>query len=466
MRLSHRLIVFPLTAVLLLSLVVFAAPVSANPANPGFKVTEARLLTDIAPGEIITHRMTVSIGEEGSALDVLVEVRGLGQLPDKTYRVLDDAEDTSPYSARPFITLDRTSFRLEPGDSQEVTATITIPKDIGAGGRYALIHFHSRPIGEGLVGIVAAVAVPVMLTIADTEIIQTGTITDLSVSDVVTGQPIVVSTTLKHTGNHHYRKVQNEVRLTDERGNEIAIVSPPPSIFAIIPAHSVQFNVVLDQELAAGRYYVHSKATLADGTLLDKRSTSFEVTEPYVPPPPPAKILLTPGRADVLETEDGRFSTSFPIGAVLAPVEIILRSYPLERLPDPPSNYGIAATSFRIDGLPGLLAQKATVTVKYIPADLAKAEGDATRLRLARWDEVRNQWSVLETKVDPEAMTLSTRTDRLSIWAVMVAPPTVVNWPLIGSVVAGIIIIALLLAYFLAIKRRSYSSSPQDNSRG
>jgi hypothetical protein len=97
--------------------------------------------------------------------------------------------------------------------------------------------------------------------------------------------------------------------------------------------------------------------------------------------------------------------------------------------------------------------------VKYTAADLDKAGGDASRLRLARWDEAQSRWSVLKTKVDKEAMTLTTNTNQLSIWAVMVAPPahTHVNWPLIGGIVGGVIIIALPM-YFLTVRRRGGST--------
>ena len=135
-------------------------------------------------------------------------------------------------------------------------------------------------------------------------------------------------------------------------------------------------------------------------------------------------------------------------------MEVSLRSYPLEQLSSPPSNFKLATTCFRVDGLTGLLAKEATVTVKYSAADLERAEGDASRLRLARWDEADNQWSVLKTKLDKEATTLTTNTNQLSIWAVMVAPPSEVNWVVPVGVAAGVVIIALLIFLFIRRRRR------------
>jgi hypothetical protein len=158
----------------------------------------------------------------------------------------------------------------------------------------------------------------------------------------------------------------------------------------------------------------------------------------------------------VLETKNKEISISFPKGAVTGQVEVSLRSYPLEQIPAPPAGFNPATTCFRIDGLTGLLAKEATVTVKYTAADLDKAGGDASRLRLARWDEAGSQWSVLKMGVDKKALALTTSTNRLSIWAVMVAPPARVNWVgLAGGAAAGVIIIALLI-FFLARRRRGY----------
>jgi hypothetical protein len=131
----------------------------------------------------------------------------------------------------------------------------------------------------------------------------------------------------------------------------------------------------------------------------------------------------------------------------------------LEQLPPQPTGFDLATTCFRIDGLTGLLAKEATVTVEYTAADLDKVGSDASRLRLARWDEAQSQWSVLKTKVDKEAMTLTTNTNQLSIWAVMVAPPAhrQVNWPLIGGIVGGVIVTALSV-YFVTVRRRGGST--------
>ena len=224
----------------------------------------------------------------------------------------------------------------------------------------------------------------------------------------------------------------------------------------VLPGYSRELIAewIPDRDLEPGIYNALASVSLEDGTLLDEAEGSFEVGVLYVPPSPPVSLTLTPASASILKTGDGRISISFSQGAVFSQLEISLLSYPVEQLATPPDGY-LATTAFRIDGLPGLLAKEATVTMKYTEADLDKAEGDASRLRLARWDEADSQWTVLKTKLDREAMTISTTTNQLSIWAVMVAPPAMVNCALISGAAAGIIVLALLV-YFLAVRRRGY----------
>ena len=457
---SRHLTAFPLVAaVLLLSLTFLAPPASAH---PGLRVAGALLVVEVAPGQTFTHIMTVSIGETDPALDIMVAVKGFGQSLDGSFHSLEPSEDTSPYTARTFISLDKTSFHLDPGGSEEVSANISVPSDVGAGARYAIINIHTQPVGGGQVGIVSAVDVPVLLTISDTELTKTGTITEISVGNVTVGQPLVLSTFYKNTGNYYY-KARNSITLTDEGGNEVAAISTPLTSNSIIPPYSHRFDVSIDQELPVGTYNVYSKVTLEDGTLLDERSISFEVTEPYVPPVSEVCITLTPGSAAVLQTPDGRVSISFPQGSVTSAVKVCLRSCSRAELPAPPVDYKLGATCFRIEGLPGLLAKEATVAVKYSTDDLEVAEEDGSRLSLAYWDEAEKEWVILFTQLNEDEKTLTTATNHLGVWTVMVAPEAISppSPPAIPLLIGGIIAAVVLITFaaYYVIKRRSARAS-------
>ena len=292
MKLWHKYVT---TAILVAGLVlplVFAPLVLAN---PGLRVSGAKFIADVAPGQTITHTMTIGIGDADPPLDMLVQVTGFGQSLEGAPQVLEDSEDTSPFSARSFITLDTTSFHLDPGDSQQVTATICIPQDVSAGGRYALIDIRSQPIGEGSVGVVTAVAVPIALTIKGSELIHEGKITEVSTSDATSGQPVDIFTTFQNTGNHYF-KIKGEVTVSDASGETLDTISLPLAASSVMPTllRQLKATYIPQGELPLGVYSVKSRVMLEDGTLLDEAEGSFEVEEPYVPPLPPASVTLTP----------------------------------------------------------------------------------------------------------------------------------------------------------------------------
>ena len=281
---------------------------------------------------------------------------------------------------------------------------------------------------------------------------QQGSITFIGSEPVESGQPIPVKVIYANEGNVHY-EVQSSVTIYDAQGDVLDIVESEMAM--VLPGYSRELvaSWVPDSDLGPGTYGAQAIVYLKDGTLLDEANGSFELGVPYVRPSPSTSVTITADGHSILETEDGTISISIPQGAVFSQVEISLQSYPIEQLASPPSGYHLAAAAFRVEGLPGLLAKEATVAVQYTATDLHRAEGEAARLRLARWDEANSRWIVLETKLDPETMTISTTTDRFSIWAIMVAPPTKVNWIPIGGMAAGVIVVALLV-YFLAVRRR------------
>ena len=403
------------------------------------------------------HKMTVAIRQSDPAADVRIDVMGWGQSLDGVASELRAPDDTSPYSAREYITIEPQSFHLEPGDSREVSATIDVPQDSDAGGRYAIINVHTLPTGEGQIGVSSAINGLVLLTVKDSQLVHQCGITELATSEAVSGQPVDIFTTLQNTGNHHF-KVRGDVRVADGNGETLDIIHIPLTPSSVIPTMSRQLKAsfIPQGELPLGVYSVKSVVMLEDGTVLDEAVGSFEVKEPYVPPPPPASATVSPSSAATLRTEDGSISVSFPQGAVVSQADISVRYYPLEQIPAPPSGYRMATTCFRIDGLTGLLAKEATVTVKYSDADLDKAEEDASRLRLARWDEAGSRWTILDTKLDKGNMTLSTKTDRFSIWAVMVGSPSggTSSLVIIIAVAAAVVLIGAPAYLFLLRNRR------------
>jgi hypothetical protein len=411
MRYSQSITI--ITILILLLAALATAPTAA------LKVEGAKIMMDVMPGTTYTFPMAVSIKPEDAATEYAIDILGFGQTVEAgSYQGLQPAEDTSPYSARPYISVPSPTIRLQPGERNEFSATIRVPRDVGDGGRYAVILIHPTAAGTGQAAFATAVLVPVMLTVEGSNLVETGEITAVTVGDVIAGKPVVVSTTLENTGNHHYYGTINQVSIRDAAGKEIGSAKTEPFSRAIIPTSSVRFDTPLTAGLPLGTYTVVSRMTLEDGTLLDEESTTFTVKEEYVPPFAETTVTVVPDRETVLRTPGGEITITFPAGAVLSDAEVIVSPY-TQALPPPPAGAKAGTTAFTVEGLTGLLAKPATMVVKYNPADVQAASGNAGTLSLARWDRAEGKWIMLPTTVDSGKMTLATTTDRFGIIAVM-----------------------------------------------
>ena len=291
MKLRRHIIVPALVAIIVLA----ATPVTIM-ANPGLQVTNPILVANVSPGQTLPFKMTVGIGKDDPATNISVQVEGIVQSLDGTNGSLAASEDTSPYTARSFISVDKSSFLLEPGVSQDVTATINIPQDIGAGGRYAIIHIVTEPPAGGSVSIASAIDVPIVLTVTGSQLVHTGKIAELTIGEIISGQPIKILTSFQNTGNIHY-KIEEQVTVNNAKGQTMDTISIPLTDSSILPGATRQLEATFaaTSALAPGTYTVDSKVTLQDGTLLDDAQSTFTVNQQYVPPSSPT--ATTPASA-------------------------------------------------------------------------------------------------------------------------------------------------------------------------
>ncbi|MBT8508666.1 hypothetical protein AZH53_09640 [Methanomicrobiaceae archaeon CYW5] len=439
---SYRIRILCAAAAVLLLAALVVSPGTA------VKVEGAKIMYDVEPGTTYLFPMAVSIKETDGAADYAVDVLGFGQsLDGGSYTGLAAADDNSPYSARSFVTTEETLVHLEPGDRVAFNAVVDVPANVGSGGRYAIILIHPATTGGAQASFATAVAVPVMLTIAGTSAIETGDVGTVSVGEVVAGKPIVVTTALTNTGNHHYYGAVNTLSVTDAAGTTVATATSDPFSRAVIPGQTVAFETPLATGLPVGTYTVTSAMTLEDGTVLDEATATFTVAEEYIPPFTAATLTITPEAGGILAVPEGTVTISFPKGAVFAETDVTVAPY-AGALPALPAGAAAGTTAFTVDGLTGLLAKDATVTVTYAAGDLAAAGGSASHLALARWDRGEGAWTLMPTKVDTGRGTLTATTNRFSTWAVVAtdaapAAPTGESGP-------GILVVVLTIAAALA----------------
>jgi hypothetical protein len=251
---------------------------AVSPASAGLGLSGSRLEKTVDPGQHIVHEMIVSTDEADPPFDIEVEVLGYVQGLDGSNDGVEPELDASPYSARSFFKVTPSEFHLEPGEYQKVILEGDIPDDVGDGGIYAFVDFNTLPFGEGQIGVVLSVGVPVRLTIAGTELIHTGEITSLDVDKLASDEEQMITLTLKNTGNHHYT-ASAETLIKGEDDEIIAESSIPAGFFPIIPTFERQFNMYfdLDEALEPGTYSVEATVRLEDGTVVATKEAEFEV---------------------------------------------------------------------------------------------------------------------------------------------------------------------------------------------
>jgi hypothetical protein len=293
---------FPVSlAASVIALVVFPVLLlAAQPApDASLQVEGAVAEYTVAPGDTIVHHMVVSLGPGAKeAMDIQVEARGLGQGPDGSVLPLLPEEDSSPYSARDFVKkIDSTAFRLAPGGSKEVNATVVVPASVDTN-RYADLYIHALPITTQNLDIILAAHVPVLLRLKETPIVETASISNLDIAPIVSGRPIIVSSSAKNTGNFHF-KTQTTISLFDGAGRPLATTNVPFAGSSIVPTFARKSTAAFGflnriEGLPVGNYIAQSVVTLPDGKVLDTKRVTFRLSVPYLPFPDidPADLVV------------------------------------------------------------------------------------------------------------------------------------------------------------------------------
>ena len=244
--------------------------ISTDALAASLTVTGALFEEEVSPGDHISHEITLSIGETDKPTDATAGIFGYGLGTDGAKIALSPDEDISPYSASEFLIISPKNVTFHPGEGVVFVIEGDVPKDVGSGGRYAIASIDTAPQGSGPVGIALAAIAPIRLTIAGTDLIETGVINELSFSEYT------ASVLFENTGNHHYGAFA-EAYVKDGQGEVVATASS--SSDKIIPTFSRLFNAQFDQGeyIAPGSYIVEVKVIKDDGTVLDTEETIFEV---------------------------------------------------------------------------------------------------------------------------------------------------------------------------------------------
>jgi hypothetical protein len=270
---------------------------SAVFADSGTNISVNVSAIDIPLSQGQSYNQVINVSSSGS-VNLTAEVDGLTQTPQGASGPVQAQQDTDSFSARTFISLDKTSLSLSAGTSQNITVSVNVPTGTAPGERYASIYIYSQP-GQGGVSIVTGILIPVIINTPGYTVSQIGNIIGFScsslpsLSNVYTGKTIDFDTTFNNTGNCRMTGVQNIITVKDGSGNQKwtnTISVPAPSILPQTP------RIIDNQDtigLSAGNYSVESDVTLANGTMLDHTTINFNVIDPPVIPGAPG--LTSPG---------------------------------------------------------------------------------------------------------------------------------------------------------------------------
>lgn len=261
----------------------FLALLVIAPTSMGFGVSGAVFKGDVSPGQELVHEISVSNDVDSAPQNMVAEVYGFAMNENGANVELSPGDDTGPYSARSFLSVEPNSFVLEPGERKTLLLTGTVPEDVGSGGRYALVSIKTMPKGGGgNIRVSTAIQVLVLLTIKDSELVQTGEITDLVASKSDEG--VAVDLIFENSGNVHYRPFVGVV-LKNEDGEVLAEEMPAQISSSILPTNSrlVKMTLVPKADLDPGIYTVEATVSLEDGTLLDSEEATVSLEDEMVP---------------------------------------------------------------------------------------------------------------------------------------------------------------------------------------
>ncbi|HVN54956.1 MAG TPA: hypothetical protein VMT46_11550 [Anaerolineaceae bacterium] len=389
------------------------APAWAQAASSGgLGVNNAILNLAAQPDQVYTHQMLVSSGAGAPPMDITVDAMGFGEGLNGEFIPLPAESDQSPYSARTWIkSFNKTSFHLDPGSQVEIDATVNLPHDLGSDTRYAIIYIHSAPVsagGQNGVGNILAVSVPVIITPPNAVINKTGEVGEVKIDPVEAGKPIQIVTSLKNTGNRHYR-VKGTAAISDASGKVVTMLDFPPTSTSVFPTFTRQVTFTyssLDhpEGLQPGKYGVDIKILQEDGTLIGEKQSIFEVSKPYAPFAGVDPSLVTivsfdnqePGLVDASAKADVKiqFEGTGPVTGSVAIVKYPQAPALQPAFADEPGNGGLGATAVKYIGIrtAGFSKGVAHLQVLYRSNELASIQS-ASDLLLANYQA--NVWARL-----------------------------------------------------------------------
>lgn len=470
-----------------LVLAVALTAIVAAPVLAGLRVTNAKLEQTVSPGQAFTY--VINVGDNTDApMDIAVDIDGMGNYLGGSVMAVTQENDSSPYSARAFVTASPARFHLEAGQSQNVNISVSVPANVGDGGRYAVVLIRTIPTGGTGIGISTAIAAQILLTIQGSNMIITGDASSLNLSVPKSEQKFSIAATVNNSGNYHY-KLSFGGTIKDNLGQVVGTAWQTNSSYNLIPAFASQTDVAfnISRELTPGMYTAQVDAYTTKGVFLDSNTIEFALTDTYKPMP--LKTLSVDfwdtGKTSDLQwavAEDGTLMQAVSASSLNSTVTISIAQGAkvtdatgkaaasisitmMDPAPSPPEGYTMIS-SFNF--LPGAITfnPKADITLEY-PSDKLLKGASETKLTVAYLDQTSLQWTFIDNcEINPGTNKISFATTHSGIYAIL-APPTPkaatilglekTTWMWIGMGVLWIVVVILILLVISKVKHKRIS---------
>jgi hypothetical protein len=176
---------------------VSSMPASATP--PAFSLTVSPTRLVVGQADIGVSQKIQVTNNGKSSESVNVEKRNFTGGSDGSLVF----QETAPYSASDWVTVDPGSFEIAPGATQEVTASITVPSAPEPGDHQVALVF-LVPAGQTTANIKInrGIGTPVYITVAGVTNDSTS-LSDLSAKGFATGGPVKITAKIHDTGTVH-----------------------------------------------------------------------------------------------------------------------------------------------------------------------------------------------------------------------------------------------------------------------
>jgi hypothetical protein len=182
---------------------------------------------------------------------------------------------TRPGSAAPWLIYSPAEVTAVPGKVHPIRVTISVPEDAEPGDHLAALFVESRPdnikLDQNHRQVILRFRMAALFYIMVPRLTRKGSLENLSASDTENG--IVITPTLKNSGNSHLRPIHS-LKILDATGAAAVELSPresPP----VLGNSEMSPPLLIEKKLPPGTYSVHYRIDFKDGTSITEGQTDL-----------------------------------------------------------------------------------------------------------------------------------------------------------------------------------------------